>query len=103
MNEVKLVNADRLLEILISDLKQNFEQKTEVEATIEMLAELDRLNYDRLRRKKASELGIRTTTLDELVDGKRNEKKNHQIGTEVTFKELEPWPAPVNGQQLLDE
>jgi hypothetical protein len=76
------------------------------DAEIERLAKLPLLEYDRARKAAAEKLGVRATMLERLVKAKRaelglNGDGNGLQGSTVTFEEIEPWPEPVDGAQLL--
>lgn len=71
--------------------------------TVIQLAGLTPLEYDRLRRKKAKELGCRTTTLDKVVAKARESDGTEGGGTAVLFDDIEPAVDPVNGAVLLDQ
>ena len=77
------------------------------DATIARLAALSRIEYDRIRKQEAKKLKCRKTTLDSLVDAKRllmrpqSDGDNLQ-GTAVKLADVEPWPEPVNGDEVLD-
>jgi putative DNA primase/helicase len=69
---------------------------------IARLAALDRLTYDQLREAEARALGCRVSTLDELVEAARP-KPAAAHGRSVALPEIEPWPHPVSGAELLDD
>jgi len=64
--------------------------------------------YEQQRKEAADKLDVRASILDKLVqaervrlglDGGDDGKQGHAI----EFTEIEPWPEPVNGAELLDE
>jgi putative DNA primase/helicase len=70
---------------------------------IAKLAALSPLQYERLRKQKASELGCRGTVLDKLVQQKRAKVAARALqGHEVQLTEIEPWSEPVDGAKVLD-
>jgi len=69
---------------------------------IERLAALPALDYERERKQVASRLGIRVTELDRLARARRHADAAVTHGRAVMFAELEPWPGPVDGRELLD-
>ena len=75
--------------------------------TITRLAALSPIEYDRIRKDEAKKLGCRESTLDSLVNAKRllmrppSDGDNLQ-GTAVKLADVEPWPEPVNGAEILD-
>ncbi len=62
------------------------------------LAQLSPMEYDRARKAKAKELGVRPATLDAEVKKARQEND----ATTIQFVEPEPWPQSVDGGVLLD-
>ena len=77
------------------------------DATIARLAALSLIEYERCREPEAEKLGFRKSILDLLVNAKRllmrppSEGDNLQ-GTAVRLVDVEPWPEPVNGAEILD-
>jgi putative DNA primase/helicase len=69
---------------------------------IARLAALDRLTYDQVREAEARALGCRVTTLDEEVDKARS-KPAATHGRSVALADIDPWPHPVSGAELLDD
>jgi putative DNA primase/helicase len=74
-------------------------------AEIARLAALSLMEYDRQRTAAAKALSIRGDTLDKLVKAARGEpdKAGNGGGTALEFPDVEPWPYPVNGAELLNE
>jgi hypothetical protein len=69
------------------------------------LAALPPDEYDHRRKLAAQELGIRPSTLDEMVKAKRkiiSVAAAPQPGRELKLADPEPWPEPVNGPSLLE-
>jgi hypothetical protein len=77
------------------------------DAEIERLARLAPLDYERERKEAGKRLGIsRLALLDALVKAKRAELgldggDDGKQGHAISFAEPEPWPTPVNGDELL--
>jgi hypothetical protein len=71
------------------------------DSEIDRLARLDLLAYDREREQAADRLGIRVGTLDRLVEQRRH--KLQQNGSDDFLAPVEPWPEPVDGNELLNE
>ena len=69
---------------------------------IQRLAGLPPVEYDKERKPAAERLGIRAVTLDKEVSRSRPNDVSTESGHAVLFPEIEPWPAPVNGVELLD-
>jgi putative DNA primase/helicase len=72
-----------------------------LEERIARLAKLSPIDYDRVREEEARALGCRVTTLDEEVDKARS-KPAATHGRCVALADIEPWPHPVAGAELLD-
>ena len=63
---------------------------------VNRLAKLSPLEYDKVRKEEAKNLGVRPGTLDAAVKSARKEESS-----ESDFEEVEPWPEPVDGAELL--
>jgi putative DNA primase/helicase len=78
------------------------------EETIARLAALPVLEYERCRKDQAERLGCRESVLNKLVEAKRlllrppSESAGLQ-GSAVKLADVDPWPKPVNGAEILDE
>ena len=74
------------------------------EETLERLAALPPMLYERERDKAAKELGVRVPVLDLEVDKRRpkDTSEDDVSGSSVLFDEYEPWPEVVDGAALLD-
>jgi len=64
-----------------------------VAARVAERARLDPVSYDRTRRAAAEALGVRATTLDDLVQTARP-KPEAATGRMMTQPVVEPWPKP---------
>jgi uncharacterized protein DUF3631/DNA primase RepB-like protein/primase-like protein len=103
-------DADRLLKLgtiykRARDLGWKTDEEQEQEAVdreVERLAGLSAALYDRRRNTVAKQLGIRASTLDDMVRRKRDEQKGSDHGG-ILFAEDEDWPEPVDGAELLAE
>jgi putative DNA primase/helicase len=75
------------------------------EETLQRLAAVSRIEYDRIRLEEADKLGVRVTTLDAEVERKRAKPSEGESlqGTAVKLPDVEPWPEPVNGAEILDQ
>jgi len=71
--------------------------------TIQRLAGLGILDYERVRQAEAERLGVRAAILDKEVGKLRVLDKDDERGSAVIFEELEPWPDQVPGAPLLDD
>ena len=76
-----------------------------IEETLDRLAKLPPIEYDRCREAEAKRLNARVNTLDEEVRRRRPKQQTTEAvqGSKVTFPQLEPWPEPVNGVALFNE
>ena len=74
-------------------------------AEIARLAKLSVLQYERERTDAAEKFGCRASVLDRLVNKERGpddvDKSNGGQGQPLEFPEIDPWPAPVDGAELL--
>jgi putative DNA primase/helicase len=71
------------------------------EETLQRLAALSVLEYERVRDSEAKKLKCRTAILDKLVDGKRQNNGDALQGRGVNLPDVELWPEPVNGAEVL--
>ena len=71
-------------------------------ASIERLAVLSPMEYDRVRDAEAKKLGVRVGTLDQEVSAIRK-VRTEELGITAMIPDIEPWHDPVNGAALLDE
>jgi hypothetical protein len=75
---------------------------------IRRLAEMSLPKYEKARKDAAKKLGFRPSILDRIVNAERlrmrprSETDNLQ-GEVVKLVDVEPWPEPVNGAEVLDE
>lgn len=65
--------------------------------TIVRLADLSRINYEKVREKEAKTMGIRVGALDKEVYAARQQSND----TNPMLHDIEPWPEPVDPCQLL--
>lgn len=71
------------------------------------LASLRPTEYDRVRKEEAKRLSIRASTLDKEVERARaemrpeDEKGGAARGSPLDLGDVEPWPEPVDGAELL--
>jgi putative DNA primase/helicase len=73
---------------------------------ITRLAALPPLAYERQRDAEANNLGVRVSVLDGLVNDKRPKSGSQDDtlqGQSADLAEVEPWPEPVNGAEVLAE
>lgn len=76
-----------------------------LEEAISRLAQLSPVEYDMARHSVAEKHGIRTSTLDKEVNRQRPviEDEPSGQGQSISFPDVEPWPAPVDGDDLIRE
>ena len=73
-------------------------------ATIDRLAALSRLKYDKQRSDAAAELGVSVGALDKAVkEARAGQSDTKGQGRPLELPDLEPWHQPVNGAELLDD
>lgn len=85
------------------DAVENTESNPD-EKAIARLAALPVLDYERCRKDEADKLGCREAVLDRLVESRRpkNRESNGLQGNAVQLPDVEPWPEPVDGVEILD-
>jgi putative DNA primase/helicase len=69
------------------------------------LAALSLADYDRCRESESAGLGIRVKTLDAEVERLRRWTGGNDStlqGCQIDLREIEPWPEPVDGAEVLD-
>jgi putative DNA primase/helicase len=71
------------------------------EATLLRLAALSPFEYERIREAEAKRLKIRVSALDKEIYQRRRQTEGAKDSALV--EEVEPWPAPVNGNELLQQ
>lgn len=75
----------------------------EMQESIKRLAALTPIEYDRVRKAEAERLNVRVGTLDETVKAGRDNSTEVDGSATLIFPEIEPWPEPVDGAQLLTD
>ena len=80
----------------VTDAKVLLQADDEVVA---QLATLKMIDYDRVRKEKATQLKVRPATLDAMVKAERENLKSD----DSPFADIEPWHEAVNPAQLLDD
>src|SRR5439155_10936888 len=71
------------------------------EETLQRLAALPVLEYERARESEAKKLKCRPAILDKLVHGKRQNNGDALQGRGVNLPDVELWPEPINGAEVL--
>lgn len=77
----------------------NHQAEENDEATLQRLASLSPVEYDRVRQEAAQALGVRTSTIDKQVAAIRKSDKNDGI----EFDDIDLWPEPIDPAQLLTD
>jgi putative DNA primase/helicase len=67
---------------------------------IARLSQLSVMEYERVRVAEAKRMGMRTSTLDNVV---ARERQRSERGEGIGFDDVVPWPRPVAGDALLTE
>jgi putative DNA primase/helicase len=75
----------------------------ELDVEIRRLAGLPPALYEHERKVIAEKFDIRTTVLDKLVDSVRDNGADERQGHALQLTEVEPWPEPVDGDELLHD
>jgi hypothetical protein len=76
---------------------------SETDEVLERLAALPLLEYEQKREAEAEKLNCRISALDRLVNAKRILAEPGDLqGRTVNLPDVEPWPKPVNGAEVLD-
>lgn len=91
-----------LIDINIEKNSQVVIQSTDDE-TIKDLAALSIFDYDRVRKDKAAILGVKVSSLDQLVTKVRSQKQVDQKEQLLVDSDPEPWNEPINLSILLSE
>jgi putative DNA primase/helicase len=83
---------------------EGFDKLEALQVEIARLAALPELVYAQVRKDEAKRLGISPiSTLDKAVKQARPKDEDTRAGSAVVLPEVEPWPDPVDGAELLDE
>lgn len=69
---------------------------------VRRLAAMYSLDYDKVREAEAAKLGVRVGALDKEVSIARK-SKHDDGGKTAMFPVVDPWPKPIQADQLLDE
>ena len=88
-----------------SSVPHAIESKSLDDDQIKRLAALPILEYERKRKEAAEKLGCRESVLDRLVDVERLLSRpcaDALQGTAVKLPEIELWPEPVRGAEILN-
>ena len=79
--------------------------KQDIESLIDKLSMLPSIEYDRVRRDKAKELGIQVKTLDEAVKAAKARSRvndaNSPANSNLLFQEVPLWHQAVDIKDLL--
>lgn len=77
--------------------------EVDFEVMVERLAALPPLEYEGVRKEGAKKLKCRAEVLDKEVKKVRQSRAEERSVSALMFPEIEPWPHPVNGAELLNE
>jgi hypothetical protein len=75
---------------------------SDFEASVDRLAKLSPLDYDRVRISEAKRLGVRVAVLDSQVEKRRAKDGGDGRGRPLTLPAPEPWTELVDGAELLN-
>lgn len=73
------------------------------EAEVHWLASLSPVEYEKTRKSAAKRLKIEPHRLDKLIEKERAGETEPRDGQALALSAPEPWPEPVDGQELLAE
>ena len=80
-----------------------FDKLEALQVEVARLAALPELVYAQVRKDEAKRLGISPiSVLDKAVKQARPKDDDTRAGSAVVLPEVEPWPDPVDGAELLD-
>ena len=71
------------------------------EERLQRLAALSPIEFDRAADKEASAMGVNVGTLRTEVAKRRGKANDNAQGSAVELPDVEPWPDPVNGAEVL--
>jgi putative DNA primase/helicase len=91
-----------------SEAGQQDDPRWEIEDVLVELAQLQPLQYDKVRHLRAEALGVRVDTLDQEVKKRRAQsggggRSGDEQGRQLVFEDPAPWPQPVSASELLDQ
>lgn len=72
----------------------------DLKTAVKRLAAMKKLDYVQVRKATAKQYDIPVGMLDDLI---REVQQESTSASDDMFVELEPWPEPVNGSELLSE
>lgn len=98
-----IVNATAVFKVASPTSEQKDISAPSDEQTLQRLAALPPLEYERERLKAAKDLKCRPATLDKLVNALRPNQEGGLQGRGIDLGTIEPWPEPVNGAAVLNE
>ncbi|MDD2893400.1 MAG: DUF3631 domain-containing protein, partial [Halothiobacillaceae bacterium] len=100
-------DLESAIDALLNDAAQSPEPTTDtaptpenINAVVAHLATLPPLEYEQRREAEAKRFGIRASALDSAVHSAR---KGSEPDKATMFKEVAPWPSPVDPHELLDD
>jgi len=75
----------------------------DINNTVNRLALLPPIEYDKVREEEAKTLGVRVSTLDKEVDAERKLLEGDGADQNSIVSDVDEWPEVVQGAQLLSE
>ena len=84
----------------LDDAAQEAAEQAAFDREVERLANLPVHTYERQRKEAAKALGIRAGILDRLVQDLR---EGVDLGSDLPFDTVTPWPEPIDPAQVLDD
>ncbi|MDT8281124.1 MAG: DUF3631 domain-containing protein, partial [Erythrobacter sp.] len=91
------------LEAVAAAIKAATRPALDLKTEVARLAALDPLEYDRQRAEAANALNVRSSTLDAEIKKQRLRSDTPSNAGAMDFEDVELWPDPVDGAELLDE
>lgn len=93
------LNLENAVDPMLDEAQTTTTSKPNDNATLERLAALSPLDYDRVRKPEAEKMGVRPATLDSLVKSIRKGAENSGIPIDIA----EPWPDEINPTELFND
>ena len=87
-------------ELAAADQQDQETTGNDIEKTLEDLAKLSSLEYEKVRKQAAKEMGVRATELDKVLKAAR---KKTEADTGLPFEDTEPWHKPIDPAILLED
>jgi len=75
----------------------------DINNTVNRLAALPPIEYDKVREEEAKAIGTRVSTLDKEVDAERKLLEQEGPDQDSIVSDVDEWPEAIQGGQLLSE